>query len=234
MYARTYNEAKNYLTSQYENCYICEQSSECPCGESIALIAEDEDGNELEEVIICDACWQGHSWEQVDSPSTMSDEDLADAIEDAYSVYDVEVVQRWKMSDESDLILVKLTMEDCEEREAYIIHYSNDNSLFLTFDEVNGFPITPAKWEMVGYEGKVALNEENMPYIEEQPVATRLSIAKSIRKARIAQGLTIRALASKCGLDKTPIVRLESGRHNFTIDTLAKVCAALGISVTIG
>lgn len=234
MYARTYNEAKNYLTSQYENCYIREQSSECQCGESFALIAEDEDGNDLEEVIICDACWQNNPAERVDSPSTMSDEDLADAIEDAYSVDEVEVVQRWKNDDESDLILVNLTLEDDEEREAYIIHYANDNSLFLTFDEVNAFPISPANWEMVGYEGKVSLNEENMPYISEQPVATRLSIAKSIRKARIAKGLTIRALASKCGLDKTPIVRLESGRHNFTIDTLAKVCAALEISVTIG
>lgn len=239
MYARTYNEAVNYLKSNYPESYITDRTGQCTCGESLAVIAEDEDGNELEEVIICDACWQNaDNAERVPSPSTISDEDLADILTDVYAAEEVYIIQRWKSGDDTDLIQVQMNMEDEDVCDAFIYFYAHDNSLFITYDDavLDGNPVAPVHWEKVGDcgEHEVVLNAENEPCLAGEEEAPRQSISNTIRNARNAKGLSIRALAEKTGLTKNAIHLMESGKHNFTIASLEKVCRVLGLTITIG
>lgn len=53
-----------------------------------------------------------------------------------------------------------------------------------------------------------------------------------IRKARIDQGLSIRALSELIGTSKSQLCRIEDGRLNVGIDTIARLTDCLGISIT--
>ena len=61
----------------------------------------------------------------------------------------------------------------------------------------------------------------------------RQRIGAELRALREAKGLTTRELAERCGLIHSHIVRIESGRYGFTIDTLNTVCTALGAEIDI-
>ena len=59
--------------------------------------------------------------------------------------------------------------------------------------------------------------------------ATRKAVGLAIAQARNAAGLSVRELADRCGLDAGHLCRIENGRMNVTIDTVAKICEALGL-----
>lgn len=61
----------------------------------------------------------------------------------------------------------------------------------------------------------------------------RQRIGAELRALREARGITTRELAEQCGLIQSHIVRIESGRYGFTIDTLNTVCTALGAEINI-
>lgn len=65
------------------------------------------------------------------------------------------------------------------------------------------------------------------------PPATllRRRIGAAIREARTDQGMTLRELSAKCGINYGNLCRIEAGRLNTTIDSLATICDALGITV---
>ena len=58
---------------------------------------------------------------------------------------------------------------------------------------------------------------------------TRKAVGLAIAQARNAVGLSVRDLADRCGLDAGHLCRIENGRMNVTIDTVAKICEALGL-----
>lgn len=61
----------------------------------------------------------------------------------------------------------------------------------------------------------------------------RMRIGSELRALREAKGLTVRELAERCGLIHSHVVRIESGRYGFTIDTLGIICNALGAHVNL-
>lgn len=61
----------------------------------------------------------------------------------------------------------------------------------------------------------------------------RQRIGAELRAMREAKGLTTRELAEHCGLIHSHIVRIESGRYGFSIDTLDKLTTALGAEFDI-
>lgn len=67
------------------------------------------------------------------------------------------------------------------------------------------------------------------------PPATqfRRRIGAAIREARTDQGMTLRDLSAKCGINYGNLCRIEAGRLNTTIDSLAAICEALGIQVML-
>ena len=58
---------------------------------------------------------------------------------------------------------------------------------------------------------------------------TRKAVGSAIARARNAAGLSVRDLADRCGLDAGHLCRIENGRMNVNIDTVAKICEALGL-----
>ena len=56
-------------------------------------------------------------------------------------------------------------------------------------------------------------------------------IATTIQRKRKAVGYTQKELASKLGVSQVMVSRWENGEENFTIATLAKISAALGMEL---
>ena len=58
-----------------------------------------------------------------------------------------------------------------------------------------------------------------------------ITIGKRIRKRRISNGWTMMDLAFETDMEYRQIGRIERGETNFTIGTLLKISAVLGISL---
>lgn len=56
-------------------------------------------------------------------------------------------------------------------------------------------------------------------------------LARSIRAARKARGLTQQELADRLGIDQGHISRVERGQKGATIDVISAIAAELGVSV---
>lgn len=61
----------------------------------------------------------------------------------------------------------------------------------------------------------------------------RQRIGAELRALREAKGYTVRELAERAGLGHTHIVRIESGRYGFSIDTICTICTALDADIKI-
>ena len=58
-------------------------------------------------------------------------------------------------------------------------------------------------------------------------------IGKRIQELRISlTGLSQEDFASKLGMDRTYISRVESGKQNLTIDSLCTICYGLGVTLS--
>jgi len=69
-------------------------------------------------------------------------------------------------------------------------------------------------------------------YLSQEEIITAKyigQIALIIQRQRKANGYTQQDLASKLGVSQVMVSRWENGEENFTIATLAKISAALGI-----
>lgn len=60
---------------------------------------------------------------------------------------------------------------------------------------------------------------------------TRKAVGLAIAQARNAAGLSLRELEALTGIDNGHISRIEGGRMNVTLDTVAKLCEALGLKI---
>ncbi len=61
----------------------------------------------------------------------------------------------------------------------------------------------------------------------------RKKIGEQLSCYRNKQGLTIRELADKCGVNFSNIGKIERGEYNVSIDILSKVCNALDAHIEI-
>lgn len=52
-----------------------------------------------------------------------------------------------------------------------------------------------------------------------------------IKRLRVDRGMTQKALAKKAGVSREYVARLETGRHDPSLSTLAKLAKALGVPV---
>ena len=60
---------------------------------------------------------------------------------------------------------------------------------------------------------------------------TRKAVGLAIAQARNAAGLSLRELEALTGIDNGHISRIEGGRMNVTLDTVAKLCEVLGLKI---
>ena len=52
-----------------------------------------------------------------------------------------------------------------------------------------------------------------------------------LREIRKAQGLTIQAVADRCGMKRSNLSRIEAAKNNVTLKTLCSICEALQTDV---
>src|SRR6476660_6261867 len=79
--------------------------------------------------------------------------------------------------------------------------------------------------------------EANGEYGPGVPTATYFALMaflKRMRELREEDGLSLADVAERTGMDKAFVSRLELGRGNPTVDTLARYAAALGKRVVFG
>lgn len=55
-------------------------------------------------------------------------------------------------------------------------------------------------------------------------------LGEILRRARLTAGLTQEALAHAAGIDRTYVSMLENGKASPTLETLFRLCEALGVS----
>lgn len=61
----------------------------------------------------------------------------------------------------------------------------------------------------------------------------RREIGRAIREVRESEGISLRLLAEKCGIAHNHIHRIECGRYNVTVDTLAVILKVLGLRLEV-
>ena len=61
----------------------------------------------------------------------------------------------------------------------------------------------------------------------------RQRIGSELRALRLAKGLSTRELAGQIGITHSHIVRIENGKYAISIDTLNKICQALGVAIQL-
>lgn len=62
--------------------------------------------------------------------------------------------------------------------------------------------------------------------------AANQALGQAIRATRHERGLAQEALAARAGIDRSYSGAIERGEFNVTLDTIAKIAAALGISAS--
>lgn len=58
-------------------------------------------------------------------------------------------------------------------------------------------------------------------------------VGKLIREARKAKGLTQKEMGNKMGITEGAYNRYESGKQNLTVDTIGKICNAMGVDFKV-
>lgn len=61
----------------------------------------------------------------------------------------------------------------------------------------------------------------------------REEIGGKINEIRRARNMTQEELASKCGITRTTISKIEHGKFSVSVDMLARICEELGAKVEI-
>ena len=57
-------------------------------------------------------------------------------------------------------------------------------------------------------------------------------IGQKIKSLRLEQKISQQDLAAACNFEKSNLARIESGRTNPTVGTLAKICHALNVPIS--
>ena len=68
---------------------------------------------------------------------------------------------------------------------------------------------------------------------DERKQATRDRIGQHIAQMRKEQGMTQQELADSSNIGRSHLVRIEQGKYNLQLDTLASIAQALGCEVNL-
>lgn len=98
--------------------------------------------------------------------------------------------------------------------------------------------VTAEGWEVIfsSAENTKASNvlEDVMTYIVMPCLFDiRHTLGRQLRALRIERGLTTRQLAEAADTSQAHIVRIEAGRYNLRVDTVERICNALGARLII-
>ncbi len=173
----------------------------------------------------------------------MTNEELFDIFRFDEDVESIEITSIENIPGNGEHIIARLHYPDGD-MDLPVIHYAGKDWVFTPLDWQGWLPfkkdeISETKWRVnnTGTEAEMYNGYPVLAPWTDEPEAlknnARFAIGKQIRDAREAAGLSQRALAEKAGLGYSHIARIELGRYNVTIDTLAVIANALGCKITI-
>lgn len=173
----------------------------------------------------------------------MTNEELYDLLSFDRNLESVEIESIVEMAHDREFITAILHYPDGDIRLA-LIHYKGKDWLFTPNDWQSWMPesideIGEIKWRVndttqtaVIYEGQPVLP----PFAADPEVIrneARERIGRELREAREEAGLTLRQLAEKTDIAFNHIGRIERGKYNVTIDTIAIIADALGLKLIL-
>lgn len=172
----------------------------------------------------------------------MTTNDLISLLSFEADLQDAEIISTTELNNGATLIVARLCYTGGEMTVPFI-HYNGEDWIFTPRDwqqpGIDATPVDEIEWRVNDTDiAGIMLNGQPhiAPWVtvpEYFKQEARVAIGHQIKRAREAQGLTVRQLADKCGLAFGHISRIESGRYNVTVDTLAIIASALSVDITI-
>ncbi len=171
----------------------------------------------------------------------MTNEQLLDLLPFEENLSSVEIISQEDLQNDAIFVVAKLSYPDGFITVPFV-YYAGKTWLFTPCDWQGQLPSAPegvdqTAWrvndtdvEAVMFEGLPMLAPWT-PEPTDELKSVRKAIGARIKAARIAHGWSTRQLADYSGIPLSAISRIENGRLNAKIDTIAAIAHALGISI---
>lgn len=173
----------------------------------------------------------------------MTTDDLLTLLDFEPELCDAEILSQEPLRHNATFILARLkyTVGDIT---VPLIHFDGCDWIFSPWDWQEELPTTPdgidtIKWRVDDTEQE-GLIFDGIPMlapwvddIKNVTRETRCRIGQRLKDARIAQNISVRALAIQSGVDKSSICRIEAGRLNAGIDNLTRLADILGLQLVL-
>ncbi|WP_301048928.1 MULTISPECIES: helix-turn-helix domain-containing protein [Muribaculaceae] len=142
----------------------------------------------------------------------------------------------------------RYTLEKSAERPLWWVLTDTEGGLVCCFEEgrfndtqeftfVEGVRIDPLQVARLVNEMAQWVRDTHYEILMTSPTAikdkARQSVGEQLRKARESKGWTVRYVERLTGIANNHISRIEQGKYNVTLDTVAVLADALGVKVTI-
>ena len=112
----------------------------------------------------------------------------------------------------------------------------NETQMFTPLYDDQDYDMSALPAIVNGMTAWLAENHYELVFMSPQAAITRTrkTIGEQIRDAREVNGYSLRHLAKLTGISHNHIARIEQGKYNVTIDTLAVIAEALDMDICIG
>ena len=110
-------------------------------------------------------------------------------------------------------------------KERFINHWPRIRNYWRRINPVSDF----RDWWQTIYEELVYRKTDKLIMPKGMPLSSFLKFGKSVKKSRIAKGLSQKDLACSAQINQSDVSLIEEGRKNITFKTLFKICKALEI-----
>lgn len=111
----------------------------------------------------------------------------------------------------------------------------NETQQFTPLHDIDSYDV--AQLPTIANEMADWLRENHYEIIFDSPqtivAEARAMVGSKLRELREAKGWTLRDLAKRTGIAFNHIGRIEQGKYNVTIDTIALIAHALGVEIRI-
>lgn len=129
---------------------------------------------------------------------------------------------KWVLTDAINGIVLTFTEGD----------FNDSQKITMLHDDVAHDPLTLAR---IVKEGADWVREHHYDVLFSSPArvkqAARAKIGKTLKELREAMGVSQWALAKMTGLTQGNVARVEAGKYNVTLDTLAVIANALDCNI---
>ena len=174
----------------------------------------------------------------------MTCEELLSLLDFEENLESVEIKSQIQLAHDATFIVAELEFNPEMVMQVPFIHYSGQDWIFTPYDWQGWLPENEEDIDRIDWRVNDTDTEGIMfdglpmlaPWVGEIKDATRETrkrIGSRLKESRESQNLSIRTLAEQTGINKSQICRIEAGRLNTGIDTIARLATALGLTLDL-